>query len=167
MAGTAQYNLTASDGTTAQAAIGQIVEIKGARWAYAKASSTVTQYQLCQLDDSGFCAPCTTTTATSTIGAGSALPAGVGPAQFAVPSGEYFWLPVGPFFLREDDVTKFYVLGAASCVLDVLLYTTGTAGVVDDTSAANTILVRGLRGTTTLTGAAAMPCIASIPLILG
>lgn len=145
-----QENLIASDGTTAKAGIGDTSTMGGNTWTYTKATAAVTAYQLCQIDDSGFCAPATTTTAASTV-------KGVGPAQFAVASGEYFWLPTGPFNLKWD-YTTFKVLAAASCVKDVPLYTTATDGVVDDTSAGSTVLIAGLTTTTTVTGAASVGC---------
>lgn len=148
------YNLTSSDGTTSQAALGDEIEVKGgARWKYVQASGALAIYQLCHITAAGLAIPSTT----ALVGT-AARPTTLGIPQFAVADTEYAWIPVGPFRLREDGSTAFKVLGAASDVLGTKQYTTGTAGVVDD--APTTGVVQGLALTETLTGAAAAACVA-------
>jgi len=150
MSGHAMPNLTASDGTTPQAALGQTIEIKGATYQYFIADGAITAYDACYIQDDFDASPITTTLS-------GARPCGVCIPQFAVADNEYFWAPVGPFFKREDGSTTFKVKAAASCAADVKLYTTATAGVVDDSA---TDLIAGLLLTETITGAEAADCIA-------
>lgn len=150
MAGHAQYNLTASDGTTSQAALGQMANIKGAQYMYFIADGAITAYAACSIQNDYDASMLTTTTS-------GAKPTLVCIPQFAVADNEYFWAPIGPFFKREDGSTTFKVLSAVSCADSVKLYTTGTDGVVDDSA---TDLVAGLLLTETITTAEAADCIA-------
>ena len=155
MAADAMYNLTASDGLTAQAALGQTIQVKGATYQYFKAAGSIAAYSACTVQNDYDAEEGTTTTS-------GAKPTLVCIPQFAVADLEYFWAPIGPFFLREDGVTKFKVNAAASCVSSVKLYTTGTDGVVDD---AATDLIAGLTLTETIVGAEAADCIAVQQLV--
>lgn len=151
MSAVAQYNLTSSDGTTAQSALGTTVEVKGATYGYFKASGAIAAYALCTVENDWDAVEGTTTTS-------GAKPTLCCIPQFSVADGEYFWAPVGPFGpYREDGVTKFKVLAAALCAASVKLYTTATDGVVDD---AATDLIAGLLLTETITDAEAADCIA-------
>lgn len=150
MTAVGMYNLTSSDGLTAQFALGTEINVKGATYAYFKAAGSIAAYSLCTVQNDGDAEEGTTTTS-------GAKPTGCCVPQFAVADLEYFWAPVGPFFLREDGVTKFKVNAAASCVGSVKLYTTATDGVVDD---AATDLVQGLTLTETITSAESADCIA-------
>jgi hypothetical protein len=152
----AQYNFTSSDGTTAQFALGTFVEVKGATWQYLLADGAIVAYDAVVIQNDFDASPLTT--ALSAAG-----PRGIGVAQFAVADNEYFWCPVGPFGpYREDGSTKFKVNALASCVTDVKLYTTATAGSVDDTA---TDLIAGLLLTETIVGAEAADCIAFQKLV--
>jgi hypothetical protein len=144
-----QYNFTSSMGLTPSnlAGIGDTETVGGNTWTFTKATGTIVLGQLCQIDDNGNAGTCTTTTAASTV-------KGCGPAQFAVATNEYFWLPTGPFNLKHDG-SAFVVKAALNCAKDVPLYTTGTAGVVDDSS---TVLVSGLTLTEDITTAALADC---------
>lgn len=155
MSGTAQYNFTSSDGATPQAALGQTVEVKGATYKYVRANGAITAFQACGIDNNLDATPLTTTTS-------GARPTGVCIPQFAAADNDYLWAPIGPFFLREDGVTTFKVNAAASCVASVKLYTTATAGTVDD---AATDLIAGLLLTETIVGAEAADCIAHQTLV--
>lgn len=146
----AMYNLTASDGLVPQAALGTIADVKGATYMYLKAAGSIAAYSLCTIQNDFDAEEGTTTTS-------GAKPTGCAVPQFAVADLEYFWAPVGPFFLREDGVTKFKVNAALNCAGSVKLYTTATDGVVDDTA---TDLVAGLTLTETITTAEAADCIA-------
>lgn len=155
MTGQAYYNLTASDGTTATAQVGQEINIKGATYMYCKATAaTIAAYSICTGPNPGAMEEATTTTATAlgTAGGYACIP------QFAVAASEYFWAPVGPFYLREDDSTTFKVL-AANVTAGNLLYSTATDGVLDDTSAGATIPIYGLTLTETVTTQEAADCV--------
>ncbi len=156
MAGMAQYNLTATDGTTSTAALGQVVNIKGANWRYIKAKGALAIYDYA----------IAIATDTGEFGQGSY--SGTYPAlnvvseicipQFAFADGEYGWAPIGPFFLREDDVTNFKVNTLTLAVLNVILYTSATAGAVDDSSSSQ-VQIQGLTILSTVGGStAATPC---------
>lgn len=155
MAGHAQYNLTSSDGTTAQAALGQVINVKGATYMYFIADAAIVAYSACTVQNDYDAEEATTTTS-------GAKPTLVCIPQFAVADNEYFWAPIGPFFLREDGVTKFKVNAALNCAGSVKLYTTATDGVVDDTA---TDLIAGLLLTETITTAEAADCIAVQTLV--
>lgn len=149
------YNLKSSDGTTAQAEVGAILETKGATYMYCKATAaTIAAYSACSGATPGAMEEATTTTATAlgTAGGFACIP------QFAVAASEYFWAPVGPFYLREDDVTKFKVL-AANVTAGNLLYSTATDGVLDDDSSGSTIPLLGLVLTETVTTQEAADCV--------
>lgn len=156
MTGVAYYNLNASDGTTATAQVGQKIEVKGATYMYCLATAaTIAAYSACSGATPAVMEEATTTTATAlgTAGGFCCIP------QFAVAASEYFWAPVGPFYLREDDSTKFKVL-AANVTAGNLLYSTATDGVLDDASGGATIPLIGLVLTETVTTQEAADCIA-------
>jgi hypothetical protein len=143
-------NLTASDGTTSKFGLGTVYNTKGATYTYLKAGAAISQYAACTVSNVWVALEGTTTTS-------GAKPTQVAIPQFEVASGEYFWAPTGPFFLREDGATAFYVLAAQDCATSVKLYTTATDGVVDDSA---TDLIQGLCLTETITTARAATCIA-------
>lgn len=155
MSGHAQYNLTSSDGATPQATLGQKIDVKGAAYQYFLADGAITAYDACYIQNDFDASPITTALS-------GARPSGVCIPQFAVADNEYFWAPVGPFFKREDGSTTFKVKAALNCAADVKLYTTATAGVVDDTA---TDLIAGLLLTETITTAEAADCIAFQKLV--
>lgn len=143
-------NLLSSDGTTAQAGLGDTFETGGATYRYFKASGALAKYD-CALATNGFLAAKATTTLSGVKPTLACIP------QFAVADAEYFWAPVGPFQLREDGVTAFRVNALALCAASVKIYTTATDGSVDDTA---TDLIAGLCLTETLVGAGPANCIA-------
>jgi len=145
-----QYNLNSSDGTTPQFSVGIEMETKGSCYKYLLAGGTIAQYAVCTLSNIH-------TAVEGTTALSGAKPTLFAIPQFAVANGEYFWAPVGPFGpFRSDGSTTFKVKAAASCVLDVKLYTTITDGIVDDSA---TDLITGLLLTATITSAAAANCI--------
>jgi hypothetical protein len=142
----AKYNLTSSDGTTAQFALGTETEIKGTRFGYYLADATIVAYSACTVQNDYDAEEATTTTS-------GAKPTQVCIPQFAVGDNEYFWAPIGPIkplTPYNDPATgvpvAFKVLAATLCALDVKLYTTATDGVVDDSA---TDLIAGLFLTST------------------
>lgn len=147
------YNLTSSDGTTPLFGLGDEIQVKGNRWKYVKASGAVAAYQLVHITAAGLAIESTTTL----VGT-AARPTQLAVAQFAIADTEYAWVPIGPFRIREDGSTTFKVNAALNCATSVKLYTTGTAGVVDDT--ATTGVVQGLSLTETITTAEAADCVA-------
>jgi hypothetical protein len=85
-------------------------------------------------------------TGLTTTNAGTSEGRQIGFAQVAIASGSYGWLQ------RDGACQNISV--AASCAQDVPLYTTATAGVLDD---AATTLILGVVITTTVTAAAVTP----------
>lgn len=153
MAGHAGYNLTSSDGTTAQFRLGDIINVCGATYMYLIADGAITAYSACSIQND-FDAQMATSALSGAKPTAFAIP------QFAVADNEYFWAPVGPFFLREDGVTTFKVNALASCAGSVKLYTTTTDGSVDDATGAGQDLIAGLCLTETITTAESADCIA-------
>ncbi len=111
---------------------------------YVHANGATSQYGFVSISTDGLfeATPLTTTTNASTN------PLLVGAAQCAFADDEYGWVAVKGYFTGNF---------AASCVQDVKIYTTATAGVVDD---ASTTLINGLKLITTITTAASAPCFA-------
>lgn len=159
MTGFAQFNLTSSDGTISQAALGQEINVKGAVWRYFKASAAISAYQSCIMADDGTIQP-------STIALSTTVPSIICIPQFAFASGEYGWAPVGPFLLREDDVTAFKVISKIAAK-DVAMYTNATAGSVDDSTAGSAVKIQGLNLTAAQTvDDTATACIAVTRLVV-
>jgi hypothetical protein len=120
----------------------------GTVWMYCQASTTLTQYD-CSVIDSSFKAN-PITTALTTEGASIGFP------QVAVPITEYFWAAL------EGRTVNIRV--ASSCAANVPLYTTATAGVLDDAVANN--LMNGIKIVTTqgsTTGLAGTPAYVVYP----
>ncbi len=151
MVALAKYNLTSSDGTTANFGLGDEVEVAGTTYKYLISSAAITAYDLCTVSNLNVAVSGTTTTS-------GAKPTLCAIPQFAVSAAsEYFWAPVGPIAPYSfDGSTTFKVNAALNCAADVKLYTTATAGVVDDTA---TDLVAGLNLTETITTARAATCV--------
>jgi hypothetical protein len=101
-----------------------------ARFIYAKASAAIAQYAAAKIDHDGTAAELTTTIS-------GVEPTEVGIPQVALSTNYYGW-----FFVEGSKTgAGIKVLAAASCAADVKLYTTATAGVIDDTA---TDLIAGL-----------------------
>jgi len=154
----AKMNLTSSDGVavTGQVpsfALGTEVEVEGTVYKYLISSAAIAQYDLCTISNANVATSGTTTTS-------GAKPTLCCIPQFAVSAAsEYFWAPIGPINTYSyDGSTAFKVNAALNCAADVKLYTTGTAGVVDDTA---TDLVQGLNLTETITTARAATCVSA------
>jgi hypothetical protein len=153
----AKMNLTSSYGVAAVGevpsfALGTEVEIKGTVYKFLISGGAIAQYDSCTISNANVAVSGTTTTS------------GAKPTLFAIPqfavaaANEYFWAPIGPIAPTSfDGSTTFKVNAAALCAADVKIYTTATAGVVDD---AATDLIAGLQLTQTLVGAGVATCIA-------
>lgn len=151
------YNLTASDGAVSQFKVGTLVEVKGASYRYCQATAAnISAYSICSGPNFGAVQAATTTTvnALGTAGGIAVIP------QFDVLASEYFWALEGPFPATNfDGATTFKVLGI-NALAGALLYSTATAGVVDDDSS-GTVVLNGLQLTSAVTSpAAATPCVA-------
>jgi hypothetical protein len=119
-----------------------------AEFIYIQATSAIAQYDLVQLDNTRAGVSMTTTTA-------STIPASAGVAQVAIAASSYGWV-----LIRGGKTGKGLKVNAATlCVLNAKLYTTATAGVVDDTA---TKIVSGLvlTATNSAGGTVATECIA-------
>ena len=92
------------------------------KWVYVQASGAITQYDAVGIDENFQAAALTKAIAD----AGHQI----GFAQVAFADNDYGWVAL--------EGTNMSVRVAASCAADVSLYTTGTAGVLDDTSASQT-----------------------------
>lgn len=133
--------------TIPQYAPGMKLQANDCTYQYIKAASAIAQYDLVKISNTFTAASATTTTNPSTE------PAKCGAAQVAIAANAYGWVAVGPGLMTVNV--------AASCVQDVVLYTTATAGVVDDSA---TTRINGLKLIATITSAAASPCIAECEL---
>lgn len=102
----------------------------GAVYEYGRANGAVTQYQICSVPEDRDCAPLTTTISGD-------KPQTVGIAMATLADNQYGWFAVGPF----PTSAAVKVSALASCAANVKVYTTATAGSVDDTA---TDLIEGL-----------------------
>lgn len=125
--------------------VGSVVkDVLGRNWQYVKGGATIAQYEYVKVSTDGNFTITSMTTTTNP----STEPAEVGCVQATggFTSSLYGWIFRG----GGAHIGKF----AASCVQDVKIYTTATAGVVDD---AATTLINGLKLVTTITSAASAP----------
>ena len=111
--------------------------IDGNTYVYIEADAALDAFAACRLLEDGGSDEITTTNS-------GAVPTQVVVPQVAIPSGSFGWAVAKGL--------SFSVLAAASCAADVKVYTTATAGVVDD---AATDLIQGLRLNATNGGAQA------------
>ena len=155
MTAIAGYDLSATN-AVAQFALGTEINVDGNTYAYIKSGGAITQYAACTLSSDWVAVEGTTTTS------------GAKPTQFAIPqiavsaTDLYLWAPVGPFFKKKDG-TAFYVRALTLAATGAKLYTTATAGCVDDTA---TDLIAGLTLTETVGGATAnAACVTVLRLV--
>lgn len=122
--------------------LGAIHEDKyGTVYQYLLANGAVTASNAVIIPDDKDTAKATTTNA-------GAVPQGIGVAMATAADNEYYWAAIGPI-AASSGVT---VSALASCAADVKLYTTATAGSVDDTA---TTQIFGLSLTTANGGSTA------------
>ena len=130
-------------------AVGTTVNLNdGGQAVYVQASSDVSQYAAVSVRVDNTVVPITTTN--------SANSKVVGFAQASIASAYYGWVQIG-----GKPVVKL----AASCLPNVPLYTTATAGVLDDAVVSGG-LVAGLVATVTASGATSLTCVAAYPHVL-
>jgi hypothetical protein len=125
---------------TLPAKVLDVASDKRGKWQFVKATTTVTQYQAGIVDKDGGFTPVTTTNASTT-------PKIVGIAQCAAATNEYLWVFIGEGGGTNSGVK---VKVAASYAAGTKLYTTATAGVLDDASTAG--VITGVVGLTTDSG---------------
>lgn len=100
----------------------------GTEWMYCVASGAITQYQCVGINEDHDAYAMTTTLAEDSDR--------VGFAQFAFSSGQYGFIAIRG--------TNIKVRTKASCAADAQLYTTASAGVLDDATSAGALLVDGV-----------------------
>ena len=125
----ATYDGTTTDGQNAPFTLGQrVIGNNGSAWVFVQAGAAITQYSWVAIDENY----------QAVMGTKALADVGhqVGFAQVAFDDNDFGWVAVH----APGNITV-RVLG--SCAADVQLYTSGTAGAVDDTSASQTLL-RGL-----------------------
>ena len=120
----------------------------GGQAVYVKAASTCATYAAVSVRVDNTVVPLTTTN--------SAASKAVGFAQVSIASAYYGWVQLGG---------KPRVLVAANCQPSVPLFTTATAGVLDDATV-TAGLVAGLVATTSTVTASNVTCIAGYPHVL-
>ena len=135
--------------SSAQFNVGTTVNLDdGGQAVYVQASSDVAQYSAVSVRFDNTVVPITTTN--------SANSKVVGFAQASIASAYYGWVQIG-----GKPVVKL----AASCLPAVPLYTTATAGTLDDAVVSGG-LVAGIVALTTASGATALTCVAGYPHVL-
>lgn len=119
---------TTTDGENALFSLGtRVTGTDGTSWVYVQASAAITQYDAVAITENFQATPLTKALAD----AGHM----VGFAQVAFSDNDLGWVAVNG--------TNITCRVAGSCAADVQLYTTGNAGILDDTSASQT-LIRGV-----------------------
>lgn len=137
-------DVTTATSTTAEYALGARVKVSdGGEAMYVKAGSTVTAGDVLLISSAGSAVPITT--ALTDAGTATAHQY-IGVAHVSITSGSYGWACTGGIPTAGISVL-------ASCVRGSPLYTTTTAGALDDTSTSSH-LISGIQITTTATGAA-------------
>lgn len=121
-------------------------------WRYVQANGAISQYDAVKIDNDGQAFSITTTIS-------GVEPTAVGIAQIAFADNDYGWVWIGEGGGSGRGI-KVNVL--ADCAADVKLYTTATAGALDDTA---TDLIAGLTIVSTNGGStAAVECYSPIVL---
>ena len=135
--------------TSASFKLGTTVNLDdGGQAVYVRAASAVSQYDAVAVLGDNTVVPLTTTN--------SANSKVVGFAQVSIAAASYGWVQIG-----GKPVVKL----AASCNPAVPLYTTATAGTLDDAVVSGG-LVAGIVALTTASGATALTCVAGYPHVL-
>jgi hypothetical protein len=142
------------DYETQEFSLGTLVQKDETVYEFVKATSAITAYSVYIIDEAG-----DASTAFTHAAAGSgAVPVKLGVPQVSLTAGNYGWVA------RQG---KIKVTVLASCAKDVKLYSSGTAGALDDASSSQT-LVPGFRIDTTdggsgssIYGTAAVPLYAN------
>lgn len=126
----------------------RVMATDGQEYLYVLAGSAITQYNVVGVDENYNAYPITTAIAGDgwTIGA----------AQVAFASGDYGWV------CTKGSNVSITVLGA--CAADVALYTSATAGKLDDTATTSLVKIEGIvLVTAAATAASTRECIMTSP----
>ncbi len=139
-----------STSTDKKFAIGTIaLTSDGGQAIYVSATSTISTYNAVVIDEKGGAVPVTTTN--------SAVSKRLAFAQTSIASGYNGWVVTGG---------KVLVTLATNCAPSVPLYTTATAGVLDDAVVSGGLAI-GIVATNTISNATAVTCIAAIGTMIG
>lgn len=139
--------------TTPEFALGTQVEVSGATYEYIKAGGALSQYYTYIIASTGIATDAVTHALTGGASPPQVLRLGVPQVAFA--SGDYGW---------AARAGKFTARVLTLCAAGARLYTSGTAGALDDTSSTQT-LISGASVDATVGGADANAAItAAIPL---
>ena len=133
--------------TTAQHALNQrVMGNNNSVWAYCYASAGITQYMAVGIEASGTASPLTAALAR--------LGATIGIAQVAFTAADYGWVALAGQSLR--------VATTAAVAVGASLFTTATAGRVDDSAASTQAQISGLKliATASGTSASSAACVA-------
>lgn len=131
-------------------AVGTVVRLSdGGEAVYVSATSTISQFNAVVIDVANGAVPVTTTN--------SANSKRIGFAQTSIASGWFGWVQTSG---------NVKVSLAANCDDNVPLYTTATAGVLDDAVVSGG-LVLGVTSTVTISNATAVTCIAAVGSKIG
>lgn len=139
------------DGTsTASFKVGTTVSGEdGGRYTYVSATSTIAQYNAVVIDNNGGAVPVTTTNSANTKR--------IAHAQVSIASGYFGWVKTGGKVVNSL---------AASCAPNVPLYTTATAGILDDAVVSGGLVI-GLVANTSISNATAVTCVAAVGEVIG
>lgn len=126
--------------TVPKYSLGKIEQaLDGSFYQYVKGGAALTRYLVYIIDQVTFTA---TNALTQTNDDTSPIALGIPQQVGGIPLNSYGWLFVGP--------GPCVVRALINCAQDVLIYSTATAGKVDDTSASSKV-IQGLKLTTTIT----------------
>lgn len=118
-------SLTSDPGNVLSYKVGDTVAgTDGSLWQFVKAETAITQYDCVAIDESGNAQPITKSLADQQLR--------IGFAQVAISNTHYGWVALYGSALS--------VRVQLSCAADTNLYTTGTAGILDDTSTTQTLI---------------------------
>lgn len=144
MVAMAGYNLSVAD-ETPQFGLGDSFEKDGSIWRYVQANGAISQYDCVWIDDDWQAAKIT-----YALTGSNAYPSKAGVAQFAFTDNYYGWV----WTSGGGTGSGIYVTCLALCAADVKLYTSATAGAIDDASASQALL-QGLKIMVTVGGSTA------------
>lgn len=144
MVAMAAYNLSLAE-DTAQFGLGDKIEKDGSTWRYVQANGAIAQYDCVWIDDDWQASPIT-----YALTGSNAYPSKAGVAQFAFTDNQYGWV----WTSGGGTGSGIKVSCLTLCAADVKLYTTATAGTLDDTSSSQALL-QGLKIVSTVGGATA------------
>ena len=142
-------NLTGYDSTAQFARGTQVLGTDGSLFEYVNTLSAIAEGNAVGIDESGNASNLTTTLAATVKKAGV--------AQISIAVSSFGWVQ------RSG---KLNVKVAASCVMDVLLFTTATAGVLDDATISGAVLPGLNLITSTVSNATLGVAVAAAPLFI-